>query len=109
MRIALVAVVGTGLAAAVPAGMANAAVAIDVAAIASARCRPGALVAEPSCLRPAMLASTPASTLRQGPTPRTADAVPPAAIAGIVGLLALAAAFRPRRGGRATGLPEVTS
>jgi hypothetical protein len=100
MRIAFVAVVGLGLAGAVPGGVASAAVLIDplagdVAAPASAACAASGGFACPPAATPELSSKT--------------DTVPPAAVAGIVGLLALALAFRPRKATRKMGLPEVTS
>jgi hypothetical protein len=99
MRIALVAVVGAGLAGAslpgaAPGAVAHAAVLIEAAPAApapdSARC--------PS--------AAPACDAAPG---KLDENLPPAAVAGIAGFLALALAFRPRKPARKMGLPEVTS
>ncbi|WP_205599571.1 hypothetical protein, partial [Sandarakinorhabdus rubra] len=78
-----------------------------LAAPASARCAPS----DAACLTPAVtpVAATftraDAMPVAQPVARRDAGAVPPAVVAAIVGLLALAMAFRPR----SRGLPEVTS
>lgn len=106
MRIAFVAVVG--MFAVTPVGVANAARLIETpmvapaapAAVDSALC----LTADGgngACAAPAGQA---AST-----GPRDNESMPPAAVAGIVGLLVLGMAFRPRKPAHKLGLPEVTS
>jgi len=111
MRIAFVALASVGLAGAVPGGVAGAAVLIDplagdVAAagigLASVGCQLdlAARRANPACL---------AAPVAQPEMSRKTDNAPPAAVAGIVGLFALAMAFRPRQPARKIGLPEVAS
>lgn len=107
MRIAFVAVVCVGLAGGFTGGVASAAVLIDplagdMAAPASAPCRPDMAASRDgaACL---------AAPAAQPEKARKTDNGPPAAVAGIVGLFALAMAFRPRKPARKIGLPEVTS
>ncbi len=83
---------GAVLVFALMAGAANAATMIDVSP-------PPAVACDPARSDCEMLDDGDASANAAG------DNIPPAAIAGLVGLLALAAAFRPRR----TRLPEVSS
>lgn len=111
MRIAFVALASVGLAGAVPGGVAGAAVLIDPLAgdvpaagigLASVVCwlDVAARRANPACL---------AAPAVQPEMSRKTDNAPPAAVAGIAGLLALAMAFRPRKPARKIGLPEVAS
>ena len=108
MRIAFVAVMVAGLSAVVPVAAANAAVLIDAsvaemaapAAAGSARCA-AADASGAACV--------PAASNGRDNGAANSESLPPAAIAGIVGLLVLALTFRSRKASRKMGLPEVTS
>ena len=95
MRGASSVVLMTGLGLCLLRGPANAAIQINIAAPSAATCNAG----QPGCNAVRNTVAAPAKAAASG------SPVPPAAIAGLVGLAALALAFRPRR----SGLPEVSS